>query len=382
MYKLYQKTRISTKFYSISAVFLLPIIFLLIYTINGFNGYIKFAEDEQKGVWLLKRINRLMVALPELQINFLLNSKHNNQTLIDTLENHFDELIKLCVEYEQSIKVSKASFKELSKEYLHPEEIKSQFQKLKQSLIQNNSNAEQLFTSLYNNIFTLNSRIGDVSNLILDPDLDSYYLMDAALLALPQTQARITNLRLFLLNNNNIIDNLNERIKLVNYSTLFQQSDLDRIVADYDVTFQEDGNFYGVSPTLKQKLPSQLDNLCSNLNNIIEKLSKSESQSFENNQIFHRNISSTIKSINDLWSTSLLELNSLLSIRINSYKYNRFIIIAISIILIIIAYFVLLYTASLIKNSFKVITFSIESIAKGNIIEAENEINKLLRSRE
>jgi PAS domain S-box-containing protein len=33
---------------------------------------------------------------------------------------------------------------------------------------------------------------GDVSNLILDPDIDSYYLMDVTLLALPQTQDRLS----------------------------------------------------------------------------------------------------------------------------------------------------------------------------------------------
>ena len=32
---------------------------------------------------------------------------------------------------------------------------------------------------------------GDMSNLILDPDLDSRYLMDATLLGLPQTQDRL-----------------------------------------------------------------------------------------------------------------------------------------------------------------------------------------------
>ena len=37
-------------------------------------------------------------------------------------------------------------------------------------------------------------RVGDKSNLILDPDLDSYYMMDATLLALPQTQDRMATM--------------------------------------------------------------------------------------------------------------------------------------------------------------------------------------------
>lgn len=35
---------------------------------------------------------------------------------------------------------------------------------------------------------------GDTSNLILDPDLDSYYLMDVTLIAMPQMQDRIARI--------------------------------------------------------------------------------------------------------------------------------------------------------------------------------------------
>jgi len=40
------------------------------------------------------------------------------------------------------------------------------------------------------------ARVGDNSNLILDPDLDSYYVMDAALLRLPEAQALIARMLL------------------------------------------------------------------------------------------------------------------------------------------------------------------------------------------
>ena len=47
------------------------------------------------------------------------------------------------------------------------------------------------YTSFVATIRTMITHAGDTSNLILDPDLDSYYLMDVTLLALPQTQDRI-----------------------------------------------------------------------------------------------------------------------------------------------------------------------------------------------
>ena len=44
----------------------------------------------------------------------------------------------------------------------------------------------------------MTAHAGDTSNLILDPDLDSYYAMDMTLLALPQTQERTAGLLVWL----------------------------------------------------------------------------------------------------------------------------------------------------------------------------------------
>ncbi len=54
---------------------------------------------------------------------------------------------------------------------------------------------EELYQAFMNDLGALNSQVGDVSNLILDPDLDSYYMMDLTLLRLLKAQdlaARIT----------------------------------------------------------------------------------------------------------------------------------------------------------------------------------------------
>jgi PAS domain S-box-containing protein len=48
--------------------------------------------------------------------------------------------------------------------------------------------SEELHTRLIADTRALMSQVGDTSNLILDPDLDSYYTMDAVLLKLPEAQ--------------------------------------------------------------------------------------------------------------------------------------------------------------------------------------------------
>ena len=48
------------------------------------------------------------------------------------------------------------------------------------------------YLTLIDHIRAMIAHAGDMSNLILDPDLDTYYLMDATLMALPQTQDRLS----------------------------------------------------------------------------------------------------------------------------------------------------------------------------------------------
>jgi methyl-accepting chemotaxis protein len=58
--------------------------------------------------------------------------------------------------------------------------------------------AQELYdrhTALLADVLALTASVGDTSNLILDPDLDSYYLMDATLTRLPALAEEITELR-------------------------------------------------------------------------------------------------------------------------------------------------------------------------------------------
>ncbi len=50
-------------------------------------------------------------------------------------------------------------------------------------------------TDLMGKLLALNDRVGDISNLILDPDLDTYYTMDVVVVKLPNTALHLDRLR-------------------------------------------------------------------------------------------------------------------------------------------------------------------------------------------
>lgn len=102
---------------------------------------------------------------------------------------------------------------------------------------------------------TLIQHAGDLSNLILDPDLDSYYLMDITLLAVPQTMSRVSQsldaLRGALRDGQ--VD-ASERTGLQVHVAMFAESDRARVVASADTAILEDPNFQGTHPTLAPRL--------------------------------------------------------------------------------------------------------------------------------
>jgi hypothetical protein len=97
--------------------------------------------------------------------------------------------------------------------------------------------------------------VGDLSNLILDPDLDSYYLMDVTLLALPQTLDRVAKslASARAATADGTIDPA-ERAALQVHAAMFQEADRLRIEASTTTAMQEDANFNGRRPSLAPAL--------------------------------------------------------------------------------------------------------------------------------
>jgi HAMP domain-containing protein/HPt (histidine-containing phosphotransfer) domain-containing protein len=120
------------------------------------------------------------------------------------------------------------------------------------------SNAEKLYLDIAAHVRTMITHAGDTSNLILDPDLDSYYLMDATLLALPQIEGRIQQIAATLASAGRS-DQDSERRQLGILAALLKQSDWDRIAASIHTAFNEDPNFHGPSPSLESTLSPHLE---------------------------------------------------------------------------------------------------------------------------
>jgi signal transduction histidine kinase/DNA-binding response OmpR family regulator len=109
---------------------------------------------------------------------------------------------------------------------------------------------------------TMVSQAGDVSNLILDPDIDSYYLMDVTLLALPVTQDRLAQVAADgadLIRGGGTDANL--RIKVAVGLAQLRDDGLARVQASSEVSLNDNkqgGEMGGVCASLQSELPPAL----------------------------------------------------------------------------------------------------------------------------
>ena len=108
-------------------------------------------------------------------------------------------------------------------------------------------------------IRTMITHAGDTSNLILDPDLDSYYLMDATLLGLPEAQDRVADIMATgeaVLRQPYVAPQ--DRQQFAVFTAMLQQEDMERVKVSVETSVREDPNFYGISPTLQERVPPAL----------------------------------------------------------------------------------------------------------------------------
>jgi len=234
------------------------------------------------------------------------------------------------------------------------------------------------FNSLLSDLQKLTTYIGNSSNLILDPDLDSYYLMDITLLAVPQIQNRLWEItkELSMMKTKSRLDSVDYNT-IHTYIYLLNNIDLERLKLNIATIQTEDPNFYGVSPTLIPGLNAELseyqqDNMAtiSALQKILStgKLSDiSTALSFVDKQ------NATLL---NFWWVSSTELTKLLEIRTLSIKGDRNFALIVSISVLLIAMLLNFFVYRIIKARLMHTSLKFEQVALGDLTQPISDPNK------
>jgi len=229
-------------------------------------------------------------------------------------------------QYGQELQFTEEGLGKRQRDAANVKDLQAAWEKLKQDWPGLDAKAsDQRHRTLKETVRTMITHAGDTSNMILDPDLDSYYLMDVTLLALPQTQDRLADI---------LADGYRlaaqeklaakDALQLSVHSALLRQSDYDRIRSSTHTALNEDPNFYGVSDTIGavEKAVEPYRQSTQKLLALLQKMADAD-KSVTTPAEFEQTVASALDASFDLWNAASQELDQLLRIRIANYRETR-----------------------------------------------------------
>ena len=327
-----KRVSISTKIFLIAASFAIPICVLLFLTVTNIQSNIDFAKLEEKGVQYQQPLEDLLQNIQNTQIAFNSGNKDQMSEKQRAIDDAFIRLENINKLIGADLQFTDEGLGQRGRDRQRVEYVKKNWERLSSMLAQSTdqysaTDINTKFNQISSDLLTMIVHMGDTSNLILDPDLDSYYLMDATLLALPQTQTRLASMMQYgyqVLKRGTATDD--EKVKLAVYSNMLQDNDISRVLNDVKTSINEDKHFYGVSPSLQLNLSAGLKDYEATNNTFIEmtqKVAKGGSgispESYLNAGLAAREASFK------LWNTYIAEQDKLLKIRI-SYFQNKLVL--------------------------------------------------------
>ena len=321
---------IANKLIISNLLYIIPIVVLTYFLYDARTNDINFAKQEIVGntyqsplVSFLEHVSRHKMVAQRV-----LHGETQFKTDLVNLEGQIEDDLKKTNEMDQKYgEMLLFTDKELSKRHAENSrysKVLSQWNEVKSKL---NSlkpeESNELHTALIANIRGMITYLGNSSNLILDPDLDTYYLTDTTLGGLPQIQDRLQEIITYtepLLHANKL--STEETAQIFSYSVLLQ-SDLDRITGDVQTALSEDANFNGISESFQKNLPPITKELTDQVGTIITHLKDLSGGKNVKLETFLANGEKAFSTSFKHWAISTPEDNILLDKRIEAFKNTR-----------------------------------------------------------
>jgi len=313
-----------------AAAGILPMTGILTFVIGtSVNKDINFGLQEMRGNTFQRPLEQLLDLFPRYQAaaGGALAGDESAKAVVADLRQQIDLRIgTLATNYNselgRSLKFNDAELAARKRDDAQLAKVLSTWQNLKNAPLTAAAGGEAT-GKLVADVRMMIAHAGDLSNLILDTDLDSYYLVDITLSALPQTQQRLGEIT------QQVGDWLRagsaaaRKSDIAVMAAMLQQDDQDRITGDAQTSLGEDKNFYGVSVSLQKNLPPAIEKYTAadrKFLGLLNRIGAGESvpvSEFEAAGWGARD--ETFR----LWETSADELDTLLSIRVSAFHHSR-----------------------------------------------------------
>jgi PAS domain S-box-containing protein len=222
---------------------------------SSHTGSINFTLQEQRGIAFQRSLEQLLDLLPCYQAGGV-----PGRSDPAAIQRQIDQAMAvLAADYHgelgRALKFSDAELAIRKRDNARLDYLQNSWLKLKAGSL-SPAARDELAATMVGSLRSMINHAGDMSNLILDDELDSYYLMDITLRKLPsiqQQQADIARQVGGWLRAGQVAGN---KIPIAVMSVILRQEALDYAAQrDVQVSLYEDRNFNGLSPSLQTNLP-------------------------------------------------------------------------------------------------------------------------------
>jgi len=230
-----------------SLILLIPLGFVAYFLVSSYRSQTDFANLELQGA---RVTNAIATVAGSLSI-WTENPVDNENS--DAIGNAIKHLSDETNAFKDSLGITSAALTKAGLDPQLPTKIENSWNTIKRLA------PDQRFDELGKlqaNLLDYNGFIADVSNLILDPDLDSYNSMTASILTLPSVIGHLNRIQAaFLQYNAGEPDSLKE---LVIANAFLNESDVPQTVKAVKTTIRSDADSYGATPGLVDPSANEL----------------------------------------------------------------------------------------------------------------------------
>ena len=327
MFRFFHRLKVSQKLGLISVFFLIPDTVLLTLFLISINSFIRFADWEKRGNRYQRPLETLLEEIPRHAESLAegTGDPRGRAATAARVDQALRELAVIDGEIGESLQFNEEGLAKRHREHNRFPVFLQEWERLRDAPPADAEALHQAHRHLVDDLRTMITHVGDNSNLILDPDLDSYYLMDVTLLALPQMQDRLWNVTRFAARSAGTGLTDEDRRQLAVHAALLKEADVDRIVGSANTALNEDPNFYGSSPTLAPRLKPLLEQFQTESAEYLaalQELSQAGRANLRPDRI--RRLGERLRETSfRLWHATADELDVLLDTRIAHYKARR-----------------------------------------------------------
>ena len=389
MKKYFNRLSILQKISICGVIFALPIFLLLFYMVSGFNREIEFARLELAGCRVLAPSQTLARLVPEFQLFSRIYAQGDTAVegkvtaIAKEIEKEFATLQNEAKGVEELLRISEKSLKEAGVEQGPIKDIYEAWQSSSskwKDLSWNNDFTNRVLKPIHDLI----KRLGNTSNMVLDPYTETYYMIDAAFLKLERNQQKLGE---FLLFAESVIykgfRNRQDTARFITFGGMLEE-DLAHIQESFRTAMQENNKIHGADTTLQKSIPPLIEEYKSAILPLLFLVNR-----FANDQEFQitaPQLAEPVKELSlagsKLRETSMAEIKALLEERIESITEKRFIALFLSLGTLLLASIIAFFVSRGITHSLGSVIDVAGEIASGDLRKAKEDMKRMGRSGE